>query len=259
MKVYDADEEVIEKWLHYLRIHSMIGVKMRAEIFRRRPVGIGFLTYKAARERVREEHRRIESNAAPQVGAPLEENKSEESEQPAAQGIQLVPDYRDSVEYKEGLAAAHFIDPLQEALRAQGHFDEEEIDSEMMMAALEAQGQEQEPGTPSPQPTAPADQQPRSPADSEDFLAVGAQQQTESPVASGPAAEQKPASTPAAEQTTTTSPTPAAKPVLESSTAAAAAEQQEPSSSVNESSSPAVEQQQSSPAAEQDPAPKEKP
>lgn len=34
VKVYDANEQVIERWLHLLRIYEMPGVGMRAEIFR---------------------------------------------------------------------------------------------------------------------------------------------------------------------------------------------------------------------------------
>ncbi|PWN36014.1 ribosomal protein S10, partial [Meira miltonrushii] len=34
IKVWDADVEVVEKWLHFLRIHAMEGVGMRAEVFR---------------------------------------------------------------------------------------------------------------------------------------------------------------------------------------------------------------------------------
>lgn len=34
VRVFDANEEVVERWLHYLRVHEMPGVGMRAEIFR---------------------------------------------------------------------------------------------------------------------------------------------------------------------------------------------------------------------------------
>ncbi|CAO1636135.1 unnamed protein product [Sympodiomycopsis kandeliae] len=50
VRVYDTNEEVVEKWLHYLRIHQMLGISMRAEIFRMRPVGIGQQTYEAAKK-----------------------------------------------------------------------------------------------------------------------------------------------------------------------------------------------------------------
>ena len=48
VKVYDTNEEVIDKWLHYLRIHAMIGVDMKAEIIRRRPVGYGQSQFESA-------------------------------------------------------------------------------------------------------------------------------------------------------------------------------------------------------------------
>lgn len=41
IKVWDADVEVVEKWLHFLRIHAMEGVGMRAEVFRHVPLGFG--------------------------------------------------------------------------------------------------------------------------------------------------------------------------------------------------------------------------
>lgn len=34
IRVWDANEEVVERWLHLLRYHEMPGVGMRAEIFR---------------------------------------------------------------------------------------------------------------------------------------------------------------------------------------------------------------------------------
>lgn len=41
IKVWDANVEVVEKWLHFLRIHAMEGVGMRAEIFQHVPIGFG--------------------------------------------------------------------------------------------------------------------------------------------------------------------------------------------------------------------------
>lgn len=41
IKVWDADVEVVEKWLHFLRIHGMAGVGMRAEVFRSVPLSFG--------------------------------------------------------------------------------------------------------------------------------------------------------------------------------------------------------------------------
>lgn len=61
VRVYDANEEVVEKWLHYLRIHSMVGVDMRAEIFRKRPVGFGAQMYAAAQRALAESQERVEA------------------------------------------------------------------------------------------------------------------------------------------------------------------------------------------------------
>ena len=129
MRVYDANEEVIEKWLHYLRIHSMIGVKMRAEIFRRRPVGIGALTFEAAKQTVQQSQQKVESRALPQGGAPSQNKEP----------------YQDSPAFKEALAMAHFMPASgeQEPLAEQEQPQEEDPIAEAV-AEVEAQTEQQQ-------------------------------------------------------------------------------------------------------------------
>ncbi|PWN20888.1 ribosomal protein S10 [Microstroma glucosiphilum] len=54
IKVYDANEEVVQKWLYFLRVHEMAGVGMKAEVLKRRPVGIGRTIFEGAQEALRE-------------------------------------------------------------------------------------------------------------------------------------------------------------------------------------------------------------
>ncbi|CAO1619793.1 unnamed protein product [Parajaminaea phylloscopi] len=53
IRVFDASEDVVDRWLHLLRIYEMPGVDMRAEIFRQRPLGIGKATLEAAKAKIR--------------------------------------------------------------------------------------------------------------------------------------------------------------------------------------------------------------
>ncbi|EPQ30010.1 uncharacterized protein PFL1_02683 [Pseudozyma flocculosa PF-1] len=41
IKVFDANDEVVDRWLHFLRIHALPGVGMKAELMRYHEVGIG--------------------------------------------------------------------------------------------------------------------------------------------------------------------------------------------------------------------------
>lgn len=41
IKVYDASDETIERWLHFLRVHEMPGVASKVQLFRRYPLGVG--------------------------------------------------------------------------------------------------------------------------------------------------------------------------------------------------------------------------
>lgn len=53
IKVWDADIEVVDRWLHFLRIHSMGGVGMRAEIYRNLPLSIGATLLAASTSQLR--------------------------------------------------------------------------------------------------------------------------------------------------------------------------------------------------------------
>lgn len=41
IKVYDASDATVDRWLQYLRIHEMPGVASKAQLFRRYPLGVG--------------------------------------------------------------------------------------------------------------------------------------------------------------------------------------------------------------------------
>ncbi|WFD36600.1 hypothetical protein MCUN1_003483 [Malassezia cuniculi] len=41
IKVYDANDAVVDRWLHFLRIHEMPGIASKVELFRSYPLGVG--------------------------------------------------------------------------------------------------------------------------------------------------------------------------------------------------------------------------
>ncbi|SJX65945.1 related to RSM10-mitochondrial ribosomal protein, small subunit [Sporisorium reilianum f. sp. reilianum] len=41
IKLYDANDQVVDRWLHFLRIHALPGVGQKAELFRYHEVGVG--------------------------------------------------------------------------------------------------------------------------------------------------------------------------------------------------------------------------
>lgn len=41
IKVYDANDRVVDRWLHFLRLHEMPGVASKVELFRAYPLGVG--------------------------------------------------------------------------------------------------------------------------------------------------------------------------------------------------------------------------
>ncbi|UZJ51881.1 hypothetical protein CBS101457_001201 [Exobasidium rhododendri] len=53
IKVWDADIEVVDRWLHFLRINCMEGVGMRAEIYRYFPLSIGSTLLAASTSQLR--------------------------------------------------------------------------------------------------------------------------------------------------------------------------------------------------------------
>lgn len=53
IKVWDAEVEVVEKWLQFLRIHCMDGIGMRVEIYRHFPLSIGSTLLAASTSQLR--------------------------------------------------------------------------------------------------------------------------------------------------------------------------------------------------------------
>jgi len=53
IKAWDADEQVVERWLTYLERHILAGVGMRSTRWQRAPVGIGEQTLKNAMGQMR--------------------------------------------------------------------------------------------------------------------------------------------------------------------------------------------------------------
>ncbi|TKY87687.1 hypothetical protein EX895_003268 [Sporisorium graminicola] len=41
IKLYDANDQVVDRWLHFLRIHALPGVGQKAELFRYHELGVG--------------------------------------------------------------------------------------------------------------------------------------------------------------------------------------------------------------------------
>lgn len=41
IKLYDANDQVVDRWLHFLRIHALPGVGQKAELFRHHQLGVG--------------------------------------------------------------------------------------------------------------------------------------------------------------------------------------------------------------------------
>lgn len=46
IKAWDADPEVVEKWIKYLRMHAMGGVGMKVTRWEHLPIGVGQTRYK---------------------------------------------------------------------------------------------------------------------------------------------------------------------------------------------------------------------
>jgi len=41
IKLYDANDQVVDRWLHFLRIHALPGVGQKAELYRYHELGVG--------------------------------------------------------------------------------------------------------------------------------------------------------------------------------------------------------------------------
>lgn len=46
IKAWDADPEVVEKWIKYLRLHALGGVGMKVTTWEHLPLGVGQTRYK---------------------------------------------------------------------------------------------------------------------------------------------------------------------------------------------------------------------
>lgn len=52
IKAWDADDEVVEKWIKYLEAHPLAGVGFRVVRWQRAPVSVGELTMQAVKDRL---------------------------------------------------------------------------------------------------------------------------------------------------------------------------------------------------------------
>lgn len=52
IKAWDADDEVVERWVKYLEAHPLAGVGFRVVRWQRAPVGVGQLTMQAVKDRL---------------------------------------------------------------------------------------------------------------------------------------------------------------------------------------------------------------
>lgn len=73
IKVWDSEVKVVEKWLHFLRIHCMNGIGMRVEVYRHFPLSIGSTLLAASTSQLRavtEEVTRDSDNATIRASDP---------------------------------------------------------------------------------------------------------------------------------------------------------------------------------------------
>lgn len=82
IKLYDANDQVVDRWLHFLRIHALPGVGQKAELFRYHELGVGDKLMEEAKSL-----QRSSSTATAEGEAGLVEGSSAESIKDIADGI----------------------------------------------------------------------------------------------------------------------------------------------------------------------------
>lgn len=76
LKVYDANREVVERWLYFLRVHAMQGVAMRVDMWDMKPLGVGKTTFERAerefeqRSQQQQQRRQVEGKSGGEKGRP---------------------------------------------------------------------------------------------------------------------------------------------------------------------------------------------
>ncbi|KAN0059980.1 mitochondrial 37S ribosomal protein rsm10 [Thecaphora frezii] len=76
IKVFDANNEVVDRWLHFLRIHAMPGVGMKAELMRYHEIGVGSKLMEEAQALQRPSTTASTASAKSEAGGP---NTAEQS------------------------------------------------------------------------------------------------------------------------------------------------------------------------------------
>lgn len=118
VKVYDANEDVVEKWLYFLRVHEMAGVGMKAEMLKRRPVGIGRTIFEGAQEALREGNTKVtagdEEAAEESAGAASTTRAQPASEAEVAENVKtLAKDIIDAGKEGQGQPSTKEQSPAQ--------------------------------------------------------------------------------------------------------------------------------------------------
>lgn len=106
IKVWDADVAVVERWLHFLRVHCMDGVTMRAEIYRHFPLSIGSTLLAASTSQLRS----VPEGARPSDDATLRASDPE-SDQVVKLAKAIIEEEIAKQDAEDGLA----LDQIQQA------------------------------------------------------------------------------------------------------------------------------------------------
>ncbi|PWZ01700.1 ribosomal protein S10 [Testicularia cyperi] len=93
IKLFDANEQVVDRWLHFLRIHAMPGVGMKAELFRYHEPGVGtkLMDEVAALRRQISSGEQTSATATPASDASASNSESQSAEQ-SAQSVKKIAD-----------------------------------------------------------------------------------------------------------------------------------------------------------------------
>lgn len=68
IKLYDANDQVVDRWLHFLRIHALPGVGQKAELFRYHELGVG--------DKLMEEAKALQRSASAQSSTGKEKSQA---------------------------------------------------------------------------------------------------------------------------------------------------------------------------------------
>lgn len=84
IKLYDANDQVVDRWLHFLRIHALPGVGQKAELFRYHEMGVG--------EKLMEEAKALQRSSSSEVPKKAVDAATPEKTGSSAEDIKKIAD-----------------------------------------------------------------------------------------------------------------------------------------------------------------------